>query len=767
MALGGAAALLLLTVSPLARGATHAGVGVDAPWPACQAARLPQALPEAVGVLPELVADLDAVVDDARAGGAVDAVALVVLRAGRVIYRRAWGRARPEAIFDLASLTKVVATLPLVRQLVAAGRLGFDDRLSLHLPWLRGRSLGALTVRELASHRGGLPSVLRFPRRGPGEAPRLRDERATLRERLQKASWSPRWRGRFRYSDLGYVLLGMLVEQLGGGRSLARLAHDRIFAPIGLCDTGFVVAGARLARVINPWPDGSYAGVVYDPMAVRLRGVAGHAGLYSTADDLARFAQAQLEAAAQGRMAAPAFELGWRAGLPYGGGRPGGAAPAGDLSVHQFGFTGTSLWIDPMTRTAVVLLSDRTRRAPPSSLVELRRRVHGVVKTALLQRPARAVRTGLDQLVDSGFAALRGLRIGLITNDAAIDARGRSAVQLLLGAKGVRLVAIFAAEHGLAVNREGPIADGHYSGAAGNRVPVHSLWGARRRLPAAVLKGLDALVFDLPTVGVRYYTYLTTLAGALEAAVRQRLRVFVLDRPNPLGGAAMDGPVAEEGAPSATHYLPLPVRYALTTGEVAMLFRAEGRIEVELTVVPVVGWSREWRHDAWGGPWRAPSPNLPSWRHALLYAATGLLEGTNLSVGRGTQSPFALLGAPWIEAGALARWLNARRLPGVAFVPRQFRPAVGEHRGRVCQGVRLLLTDLDAFRPTLTAVTLMAGLYRAHRGQWDSTRLSRMVRDAPTLAALLRGDDPVAIAAGWQPALERFARLRQRYLLYP
>ncbi|MBK6847653.1 MAG: DUF1343 domain-containing protein [Proteobacteria bacterium] len=757
-----AACLLLTFPAPLARAAGER----DAPWPSCRTVPLPMSAPEAVGVLPELLRDLDAAVDDARAHGTVDAVALVVLRDGRAVYRRGWGRARPDSIFDLASLTKVVATAPLVRQLVATRRLALADRLSRHLPWLIGRPVGALSVGELLAHRGGLPAVLPFPRRASGVAPRLRDERATVRRRLQGLSWSPRWRGQFHYSDVGYLLLGLLIEQVSGGQSLARLARERLFAALGLCDTGFAVAGERLGRVVDPWPEGAYPGVVYDPIAVRLDGVAGHAGLYSTADDLARFAQAQLGPAAPGETGTPAFALGWRAGSPQAGAPEGAGWRAGDRSVYHLGFTGTSLWIDPATRAVVVLLTDRTRRAPPPSIAGLRQRVHGVVRTALLQRPPRAVATGLDQLVATGFRALRGLRFGLITNDAAIDRQGRSAAQLLLAAPGLRLRAIFSAEHGLAVDREGPIGDGHY-GTTAARVPVYSLWGVRRRAAPDPLRGLDALVFDLPTVGVRYYTYLKTLAWALEVATQRGLRVIVLDRPDPLGGTQLAGPLAEPGPQSATYYLPLPVRYALTAGELAGLFRAERHLGVALTVVPVAGWSRHWRHDVWGGPWRAPSPNLPSWRHALLYAATGLLEGTNLSVGRGTPSSFALLGAPWIEAAALAGWLNAQRLAGVAFVPLRFVPPVGPYRGTSCQGVRLLLTDLEAFRPTLTAAALMVGLRRAHRQQWDVTRLPRMLRDAPTLAAVLRGDDPAVIAAGWEPALARFERLRQRFLLYP
>lgn len=742
-----------------------ARAGAPASWGDCRTEVLPSIVPEAVGVLPELVADLDAIIADARARGAVDAVALVVLREGRVVYRRAWGAARLDSIFDLASLTKVVATIPLLRRLLAARRLALADSLARHLPWLAGRALGALSVAELVTHRGGLPAVLPFPRRAAGTAPRLRDERGAIVQRLQTLAWSPRWRGRFHYSDVGYLVLGLLIEALGGGRSLAQLAQQQLWGPLGLCDTGFVVSGARVARAVNPWPDGPYAGVVYDPMAVRLAGVAGHAGLYGSAEDLARFAQARLAEHAAGGEGARDFALGWRRGSPARGAAAPGAAGV-DRSIYHLGFTGSSLWIDPATRAAVVLLTDRTRRSPPAALGALREGVHGLVRSALLQRPARALRTGLDELVATDFAGLRGLRFGLITNDAAIDRQGRTAAQLLLTTPGLRLAAVFAAEHGLAADREGPIAAGRYR-VGSMSVPLHSLWGAQRGPSPAALAGLDALVFDLPAVGVRYYTYLTTLGLALEAAARQRLRLIVLDRPNPLGGTVLEGPVAQVGPQSATHYLPLPVRYALTAGELARLFRAERGIDVALTVVPVAGWSRGWRHDAWGGLWRAPSPNLPSWRHALLYAATGLLEGTNVSVGRGTASPFALLGAPWIDGPALAAWLNARRLAGVAFVPWRFVPPVGPYRGATCQGVRLLITDLEHFRPTLAAVSLMVALRRAHPAQWDPARLPRLLREDRTFAAVLRGDDPERIAAAWAPALERFVALRRRFLLYP
>jgi uncharacterized protein YbbC (DUF1343 family) len=752
-------------------------------WPDCKPRALPGGTAGELSADLTLKGDLDALLQWAVDSGRVPAAALVVLRNGRVLYRGGAGGAGPRSIFDVASLTKVAATAPAVLAELERGKhpAGLGSRPAAVLPWLRAPGKRAITLEQLLMHTSGLPSVVWAGKPEHGRA------RILPRIRRAKLQFSPGTG--YQYSDTGYIVLGEWLAA-AAGQGLDIFVQRRLYHPLGICDSGFNPPARVLPRVLSAWPDGGKKGQVYDPLAARLGGVAGHAGLFSTADDLARLGQMLLEGGAlQGtrvlskgsvdRMLRPRAlpgqggrrrALGWDVSSPH-------AASRGRLSaraVGHTGFTGTSLWLDPGQRLVLALLTNRTRREPARAVGPLRRQVHDLVAGALqkpsgvdLQHPSGArVQTGLDRLVATDFKALRGRRVGLITNRAAVDRRGRWVGDLLLSApSGVDLRALFVPEHGLGADREVHIRDGELRRGK-RRIPIHSLFGPRRRPSPGALEGLDTLVFDVPTVGVRYYTYLSTMGWAMEQAARHGLRFVVLDRPNPLGGLALQGPVSSPDRRTSTNYHPIPVRHGMTVGELARLYNAQRRIGVKLEVIRVQGWRREQMFDRQGLPWRNPSPNIRSWRQALLYAGVGLLETTNLAVGRGTDSPFQLLGAPWIDGRRLAVELNRLKLTGVTFAPARFTPTTGKHRDRACQGVRLLLTDPRRLDAPAMGAALALTLRRLYPRDWKTDNLYRLINNPATTRRLLAGSELSRVVAGWQAGLRRFRHLRQRYLLY-
>ena len=376
--------------------------------------------------------------------------------------------------------------------------------------------------------------------------------------------------------------------------------------------------------------------------------------------------------------------------------------------------------------------------------------------------PAR-VRAGIDVLAADDFALLRGKRIGLITNPTGRSAEGRRTADLLAAAPNVTLAALFAPEHGVRGGLTGEVAD---TVDDKTRVLVHSLYGRTRRPTPEMLRGLDALVFDLQDAGVRYYTFITTMAYAMEAAAQHGVEFIVLDRPNPLNGAAVEGPRLDADRLNFEGYFPLPLRHGLTVGELARLFNAEKKIGARLRVVRLENWSRTMWFDATGLAWVSPSPNLRSLRGNTFYPAVELLRAGEVSVGRGTETPFELFGAPWIDAAELARSLAARRMPGVRFTPTEFTPTADVHAGRTCHGVRLVLTDREALDVGRLGVELLSALWRLYPRNFRLEKTIRLLGSQKTLARIRAGDDPLDIVAGWKEELETFKKLRARYLLY-
>lgn len=378
--------------------------------------------------------------------------------------------------------------------------------------------------------------------------------------------------------------------------------------------------------------------------------------------------------------------------------------------------------------------------------------------------PAGRVRTGIEVLADEGFARLRGKRVGLITNHSGRTGDGRRSIDLLAGAAGVRLVALFAPEHGLV----GHISEGGVGEIVDPRTGIHvySLYGKTRRPTAEMLKGLDVLVFDVQDIGVRYSTYVTTMAYAMEEAAKRGIEFMVLDRPNPLNGAGVEGPLLDPDRLSFEGYFPLPLRHGMTLGELARLFNAENAIGARLTVVRLENWRRSLWFDQTGLPWVNPSPNLRRLTGNTFYPAVELLRAGEVSVGRGTQTPFELFGAPWIEAGELASFLEGRHIPGVRFIPSEFTPGEDVHAKRTCYGVRLVLTDRSALEVGRLGVELVSALWKLYPKHFKLEKTIRLVGSKKTLARIRAGDVPEAIVSGWRPALEAFREMRAPYLLY-
>lgn len=383
-------------------------------------------------------------------------------------------------------------------------------------------------------------------------------------------------------------------------------------------------------------------------------------------------------------------------------------------------------------------------------------------------RPAPAsVRPGIDVLLSDSFALVRSKRVGFVTNVAAVDANGTSAIARLRTG-GVRVVALFAPEHGL-TNTAAPGEKIGSSFDSSSNTPIYSLYGQTTAPADSMLAGIDVILVDLPDVGARYYTYIATTVEVMKAAGRHRIPVVVLDRPNPIGGVTQ-GNVLDTAFTSMVGRLAVPMRHGLTLGEEARLARADLRIDVDLRVVPVAGWRRDQFFDATGLPFRVPSPNLQSLEALFTYPGTCLFEGTALSVGRGTDAAFRQLGAPWLDTTAVLARMKALNLSGVTFsgvtfTPRQ--PGDRKFADTMVAGIRWQVTDRERFDPTATAVHLLAVMRAVHPAQIRiGGSFDRLAGGAGLREALLRGDAASSIVAAWQSGLVAFRERVKAYLLY-
>lgn len=722
-------------------------------------------------------------------------------------YRKAYGQRAimpaPEAttedtIYDAASLTKVVATTTAIMQLVDRGRLELDAPVARYLPAFAQHGKEHVTLRHLMTHMSGLrPGI---PAKPPWSGVAAAIERACA-EPLPHPPDS-----NFVYSDINYIVLGELVR-LASGRSLDVYTRDEIFRPLGMTDTGFLPPAEKLARIApTELVDGQMIhGVVHDPTSRRMGGVAGHAGLFLTTADLARFCRMLLgggelggvrilSAAAVAAMTRVQNDgssrrgLGWDIDTRYSGPR-GRWFPAGTSYGHT-GWTGTSVWIDPATRTFVIFFSNRVHPNGKGDSTPIRREIATLAAEAM-GRDQTVVLNGIDVLVREDFARLRGLRVGLITNQSGRDRLGRTTIDLLHAAPEVKLVALFSPEHGIRGTADEKVGD---TVDAATKLPIYSLYGdaprrtngmsqadfdlavIRARAPKPEhLRDLDALVFDLQDIGARFYTYSATLGAALEAAAGAKKRFIVLDRVNPITGLHPEGPV-QTRHPSFIGFHPLPVRHGMTLGELALLFNAERNFGANVEVVRCENWTRDRWLDETGLSWINPSPSMRSLTAATLYPGLCLLESTSISMGRGTAKPFEQVGAPYVDGTKLAAELNARRLPGVRFVPVTFTPTAPfysgpptslKYRDQACGGVRAILTDRLACNVVDLGVELALAVHRLYPEKFRVEEMGRLLGDDETLAAIKAGESLAQIKARWARGLARYEQRRKSFLLYP
>lgn len=381
--------------------------------------------------------------------------------------------------------------------------------------------------------------------------------------------------------------------------------------------------------------------------------------------------------------------------------------------------------------------------------------------------PPAGVRPGLERFVADPPPAVRGKRVGLITNQTGVDREGTSGIDLLARSDALELVALFSPEHGIrGAAAEGALVESGRDARTG--LPIHSLYGETRKPTPEMLAGIEALVFDIQDVGARQYTYVSTMALAMQAAAERGIPFVVLDRPNPVGGRLVEGGVLDPRFSTFVGMYPVASRHGMTVGELARLFAGEFGIGADLTVVPAEGWTRDAWFDGTGLPWIAPSPNLRSLEAATHYPGTVYLEGTNLSEGRGTDRPFEQTGAPWLRAGEVAERMNALGLPGVAFeaVTMRVDPSAGKYPGETFPGVRLRLVDRERYRPVETALRLIDLVRRLHPDDfaWSPT-MDRLAGTDRLRAAIESGTLPTLLAA-WAADAERFRRLRAPYLMY-
>lgn len=788
---------------------TPSNSATDAPPPVASATTPPVASKEEQSWF----APLDDILKEAVANGNAPGAVLLVGHNGLVAYRKAMGNRTvgPKAeamtvdtIFDVASLTKVIATTTAVMRLEQLGQIKLNDPVAKYIPDFAQNGKEDVTIRMLLTHYSGLPADvdLKQPWTGADQGIALANA-----SKLVNPPGST-----FLYSDVGFIVLGELVQKVGG-MPLDQYAQTYVFGPLGMSSTRFNPPPTWIPRIAPTQRDEhtgqTLRGTVHDPTARQMGGVAGDAGLFSSADDIAKFAQTLLNGGAPilsplivEKMTTPQQPanypnvrgLGWDIDSPYSSNR-GELLPVG--SYGHTGFTGCSLWIDPTTNTYVILLTNATM-LKDGNVISLRTEIATAVAAALHLNPGEQqkvrvaritgyneaqmaarrviarngkVLNGIDILEERKFDPLHVAnvakpRIGLVTNQTGVDARGKRTIDVLNDAPGLQLTAIFSPEHGVEGTADTTSIGNSKDPKTG--VPVYSVYGdtdAKRRPSPDVIRNLDVIVFDLQDVGARFYTYETTLGYFLEAAAKAKKPIVVLDRPNPITGNYVQGPVSD-AQESFVNYYPLPVRHGMTIGELAKLFNEEKKIDAELTVIPLRGWLRGDWFDSTDDMWINPSPNIRNLDQAMLYPGVALIEGTSVSVGRGTDTPFQLIGSPYFDAKELSTYLNGRNIGGVRFIPTTFTPTSGPFARRECYGVFLMVTNREQLDAPELGIELAAALHKLSPLGYDMAKMNQLLVNQATFTALQAGQDPHRIADGWQDQLEQFMDVRQKYLMY-
>lgn len=751
------------------------------------------------------LAAMDIAVADAITAKKIPGGVLWLERDGQ-IYRKTYGNrtlvpavdaTTEDTIYDAASLTKVVATTTAAMQLIERRKLNLDAPVAQYLPAFAQHGKNVITVRHIMTHMSGLRAGIPPEPAWTGYDAAI--ERACAEE-LRSVPGST-----FVYSDINYIILGELIRRVSG-RPLNEYVQAEIFTPLKMRDSGYLPPKEKFPRIApTELVDGKMIhGIVHDPTARKMGGVAGHAGLFTTTADLARFCRmllggGELEgvriltAASVADMTKPQNEgsdrrgLGWDIDSRFSAPR-GRWFPAGKSYGHT-GWTGTSVWVDPGAKTFLIFFSNRVHPDGKGDATPLRREL-GTLAAEATGRDAGAVLNGIDVLVREDFARLRGMKIGLITNQSGRDRQGRLTIDLLHAAKDVQLVALFSPEHGIRGVADDKVGD---TIDEKTKLPVYSLYGEtpkrtpemsqadydmaviRSRAPKPdQLRGLDALVFDIQDIGARFYTYSATLGAAIEAAAREKKKIFVLDRVNPITGTGFEGPI-QTRAPSFIGFHAIPVRHGMTLGELARFFNKERSFGADLVVVSCENWTRDTWYDDTGLPWVNPSPSMRTLTAATLYTGFCLLESASISMGRGTQHPFEQVGAPYVDGVKLADALNRAGLRGVRFEAVKFTPQMAfypgpaaslKYKDQECGGVRAILTDRDHCAVVDIGIELALAVHRLYPDKFKVEEMGRLLGDDETLNAIKAGETLAAIKARWAKAGTAFEERRRGALLY-
>ena len=758
-------------------------------------------------------ARIDALVEENIKAGNFPGGVVAIGRGNKLAYLRAYGDRQTEpvvekttldTVYDLASLSKVTATAIATAILVERGEIGYDDPITKYFPEFGQNGKESITVRDCLTHISGLT---------PDNS--IRDyigfNREEILANICKLGLRTPPREAFAYSDVGFILMGYVIEKVTG-MSEDEFVRQNIYLPLGMVDTGYNPNAEQKARAAaaekrKPEDENWIKGEVHDPRAYEMDGVAGHAGNFSTAPDLAILSAMLIghgtytpaSGAAPVQIMKPeTFKLmteplgiprgvrsrGWDKRSPYSGNRAVLMSPE---AIGHSGFTGTSIWIDPGTNLYVIFLGNRLHPDGKGDYVGMSGKIGQIaldsihdeldadaakayVEKSVYRSPnaSQEVKkgetlTGADVLARDKYAPLKDLKVGLLTNQTGLLKDG-SHLPKAMQDGGVNLTTLFSPEHGLYGELDQSEIDDVKDPETG--LKVYSLYGEIRRPTPQMLEDVDAFVFDIQDVGVRFYTYISAMCSAMQACADLHKKFVVLDRPNPIGAVKVDGPFLDPGREAYVAFFPMPIQHGMTVGELALAFAYKYNLALDLTVVPCENWTRDQYFDETGLTWVNPSPNMRSLDEALLYPGIGIPEFTNISVGRGTDTPFEVVGAPWIDGDDLAAKLTESKIPGVSFEAIKYTPTGSKYKGEEVSGIRMTITDRDKLDAVKLGVALMRQLVQDYPEQWEQKNANTLLLSDKTLKAINDGKTVDEIAKMWEPALESFKAFRANFTIY-
>ncbi len=774
---------------------------------------LPVVDPQELSMDARALDQIDSLIQENIEDGNFPGCVVCIGRGNKIAFLRCYGDRQVEptvepvttdTLYDLASVSKVTSTAIAIAILVEQGKVEYDDRVTRFIPEFGQNGKENVTVRDCLTHVSGLT---------PDNS--IKDYIGFNRDEILANICALGLRSApgevFSYSDVGFITLGFIVEKVTG-MSQDEFVRQYIYRPLGMADTGYNPTDEQKARTAAaekryPEDENWIKGEVHDPRAFEMDGIAGHAGNFSTGPDLAILASmligrgtytpandperpVQIMSPYTYQQMTEALAIprgirsrGWDKRSPYSGNRGVLMSPS---AIGHSGFTGTSFWIDPDMNLFVIFLGNRLHPDGKGDTVRMCGKIGEIaldairdktdpeqaadfVKKSLYVSPnaqqGNEVLAGVDVMQRDGYAPLklRNRKVGLLTNQTGLLKDGRRIPKAMQEA-GVNLTTLFSPEHGLyGVLDQGSIGDGNDPETG---LPVFSLYGDTRRPTPEMLKNVDAFVFDIQDVGVRFYTYISAMCSAMQACADQGKAFFVFDRPNPIGGLKVDGPYLDGGRESYVAFFPMPIQHGMTVGEIALAFANQYKLNLDLTVVPCENWTRDKFFDETGLTWVNPSPNMRSLTEALLYPGFGIPEFTNLSVGRGTDTPFEVIGAPWIDSEDLAKKMNDENLPGIAFEPIKFTPNASKYENGEVNGLRLIITDRVKLDAVKAGVALMARLATDYPDKWETKNANTLLLNDESLKAILDGKKIGEIAPMWNADLERFQEMRKNYLIY-